>query len=391
MKWTNCGHEFDMYKDIFTQGKKILIYGAGTLGTELLKKVSFVDCVEAFIDNSTEKQSKNFCGLPVYASFDTKIDFDKYIVVVAVEKDRKLLMQQMRTLGFKDGISLFEYSSFVDFYLTLYMWFSWGKVYFYSVCINVTTKCNFNCHGCLALVPKNKFACHYDSKMFMSSLDSFFQHVDYVDIFQMSGGETFLYPDHKILVDYIGENYRHKINYLYTTTNGSIAASKELMDSLKKNRFTVIVDDYTDSVQEYADKFERNLSLLVSNGVSVMRNKVDKWIDILPDNCDNSHFTEDELVHYYGACSLPWIDLLRNRLYSCTFASYAIRASLVEETPNDYIDLTEDLDPMKLIEFRLGYTKKGYLDFCKLCQGYIAINKFSITPAVQIKKSKNKE
>jgi len=31
------------------------------------------------------------------------------------------------------------------------------------------------------------------------------------------------------------------------------------------------------------------------------------------------------------------------------------------------------------------------LDFCKLCQGYIAINKFSITPAVQIKKSKNKE
>lgn len=386
MKWVNRGHEFDNYKDIFKKGKKLIIYGEGVKGKELFESIKFVDCVEGFIDNSLEKQGKDYCGIPVFSVLDSRINPDRFIVVVTVDTEQNLLMQQMRTLGFRDGISLFNYSAFFDFYLPLYMWFGWGKVYFHSVGITLTTKCNFNCYGCLAFIPKNKFPTDYNCEMFLDSIDLLFKYVDHVDIFQLSGGETFLYKDQKVIIDYIGEKYRERINHLYTTTNGSVMPSKELIESLKKNCVTVIADDYTKSVHEYKNKFSKNLSLLTSNGVQVFRNEVENWIDITPLDQDDKHLSEDELIRYYGACSQPWIELFEGKLYSCNYANYAMRAKLIDEDSNDYIDLSKGVDPVSLIEFRMGFTEKGYVDFCRLCNGYVAINNYKITPAVQVKR-----
>ena len=40
----------------------------------------------------------------------------------------------------------------------------------------------------------------------------------------------------------------------------------------------------------------------------------------------------------------------------------------------------------ELIEFRLGYTSKGYTNFCRKCRGFTADNQAIVEPAMQVEK-----
>lgn len=385
MKWQNKGHEFDLVGSRFINPKKIVIYGAGDLGTKLVQTLRFADCVESFIDNDPEKQ-KNLCfGKKVESVIDfMKKPAGEFIVVVAMAaKDRVWPMQQLRVFGYREGEDLFDVDAFLKYYLPIYAFYGWNKLYFHSVGITVTTQCNLRCKGCLAFIPHNHNRKMYDVEMFKESLDSLFQHVDYVDIMQLSGGETFLYPQQEELIEYIGKNYRDKINVLYTTTNGSILPSDSLCESIKRNCVTVILDDYSDTVPQNIDKMKKTIEKLEQYQINIDINKVDEWIDLAPTTTDNSHLTEEELVNYYTSCCQPFIELFENNLYSCNYAQYAMRAELVEDSENDRIDLRTISSASELLEFRMGYTEKGYLEMCKHCSGYWAINKNKVKPAVQ--------
>jgi hypothetical protein len=386
MKWKNKGHEFDEYENIFTKGKKIAIYGACAVGANLFSKMGFADCVECFIDNNREKQKKEFNGKKVLSILDyLKLCDDKQcIVVVAVGPNKRdFVMQQMRTCGYHDGNNLFDEFSFIEYYLPIYALYSWNKLFFHSLGMTLTTICNLHCKGCLAFVPHNHNQKNYDIEMFKQSLDCLFLSVDYVDILQLSGGETFLYPFQLELINYIGDKYRDRINLLYTTTNGSIFPSDELCESIKKNRVTVIVDDYSDTVPQNKKKMDKLISLFKKMEIMYLHNKVKSWIDLAPESTDNSYMTDKELEDYYMACSQPWIELFDSRLYSCNYAQYAMRAGFINDSENDSFKLKGNVSKAELLEFRMGYTNKGYVDFCKKCSGYLSINQNIITPAVQ--------
>ena len=205
MKWTNKGHQYDKYATIFAKGKKLYIYGAGENGKRLCDKFQRFNCVEGFIDNSVEKQGTSYSGVPIYTIFDAlKGNLKESIVVVAVSvESRNMIMQQMRTLGFEDSRNLFFYADFEDYFWPIYLLYAWDKLYFSSVGLTLTTVCNLRCKGCLAFIPHNKNPKMYDVEQFKSSVDNMFRNVDYVDVFQLSGGETFLYPEQNELIAYI--------------------------------------------------------------------------------------------------------------------------------------------------------------------------------------------
>ena len=173
MKWKNKGNEFSLYKNIFRPQSKVYIYGEGELGKDLRKKLAFAACIGGFIDNDLEKQGTIQDGIKVYGILDAMqvIDHDKDIVVVAIGlKNRTTIMQQMRTLGFRDGFNLFDYDAFVDFYISIYLFYAYDKLYFHSIGTTLTTICNFRCKGCLAFIPYNKCPQKYDLIMFENSI-----------------------------------------------------------------------------------------------------------------------------------------------------------------------------------------------------------------------------
>lgn len=102
------------------------------------------------------------------------------------------------------------------------------------------------------------------------------------------------------------------------------------------------------------------------------------WIDLAPFETDNTNLSEGELINYRDRCSVPYREVRDNKIYSCNYASFAIKAGILGDSENDYFDLSGYSEDHKkeLMEFILGYTEKCYVDFCKHCAGFLPINPY---------------
>ena len=116
-------------------------------------------------------------------------------------------------------------------------------------------------------------------------------------------------------------------------------------------------------------------------------NKVDSWIDLAPEITDYSNRSDEELIKHRDSCNQSWQELRDGKLYSCNYAAYATVAGIAgEQDVEETYDLTQYTPSKKkeLVEFRLGYTTKGYTYFCKKCRGFTDHNNEKVKPAAQI-------
>ena len=96
--------------------------------------------------------------------------------------------------------------------------------------------------------------------------------------------------------------------------------------------------------------------------------------------------SDDLLISHRDCCRHAWEELRDGKIYSCNYAAYATVAGIageqdIEETYN-LATFTPD-KKKELVEFRLGYTEKGYTNFCKKCRGFTPENNEEKEPAEQ--------
>ena len=165
------------------------------------------------------------------------------------------------------------------------------------------------------------------------------------------------------LVTYIDKNYGDRIDTLRMVTNGTIVPRDEMLQKLAKCRLEITVDDYREAVPQFADRFDQ-----------------------LTRKLDYSHWSEEQLEKHRESCSQSWQELRDGKLYSCNYAAYATVAGIAgEQDLEEVYDLTDFVVEKKkeLVEFRLGYTTKGYTNFCKKCRGFTPKNSEKMEPAAQ--------
>jgi organic radical activating enzyme len=390
MKWTNKGHQFDELGSYFKGISKIYIYGAGKLGAELFHLLTFLNyfnCEVIFIDEDETKQKSGYFNVSVLAPEEFFISLkDKHVVIVAASSvNTEFIMSKLLSFGYKDNVNCFTKQTFIDF-LPIFSMYTNDKVFFPSISFLPTTRCNLNCEACLAFSPYNKSQKDLDIDDLKADVDKFFECVDYIQLFHICGGEPLLYKKLGELIEYIGDNYKSKIYTIATSTNCTIIPSDKLCEVFKKYNVHIILDDYTETVPQAKQRFESVIKRFADDNLSYMINKVDRWIDLCPLTTDHSEWSEQKLINYYDSCQNPFQELRDKKLYSCNYASYAMKVGLNLESCNDYYDLSLFTPDMKkeLLEFRLGYTEKGYVDFCRKCSGCITINKNFVEVAKQI-------
>ena len=269
--------------------------------------------------------------------------------------------------------------------LSVYYAYELGKLYIPSISFLPSTKCNLNCAACLNFTPYMKQPMIRSWEQVKADVDIFFSCVDRIMLFHISGGEPFLYPDLARLIEYVDINYRNKIHFLRTVTNGTIIPSEKILSILKDHQIDVTLDDYRDAVPAAKENYPTVKKLLEEYGIAYESNKVDEWIDLAPLTTDHSNWDEFRLQKQFEGCHVPWQELRDRKIYSCNYASYAAVASLTEEHSDEVFDLNK-FDKSKireLMEFRMGYNEKGYVEFCKHCSGYVDINENAVEPARQ--------
>lgn len=263
---------------------------------------------------------------------------------------------------------IYDYSYFLYTYLPIYFMYVKNKLFFTSENIIPSTVCDLNCRSCLNFNPYIKKHIVDSLEEVKADIDAFFGQVDLIYRLQISGGEPFLYKELGHVLEYIYENYKDKVIRLETVTNGTIVPSDELCRILKKCKVTVFLDDYRKTLPNGEALYERVKNKLNQEEISVIYNYAEKWIRMYSENSSHEEDSEEKLESFYERCGNPWSTLRKKKITGCNYAHYAAKAGILPDDEDNYFVLTGEVDKKALLEFRLRYNEKGYVEFCKNVQ-----------------------
>jgi hypothetical protein len=383
MKWKNPDHEFDhIYKAM--QGKnEFYFFGAGDYGKQFIHIMSNEIVIKGFIDNNLQKQGIEFTGYKCESL--GAIDFipgKTGIVITVSQIQRGAIIKQLQDEGYVRDQDFF----IIEEFLSIYFVYKYNQVYFSSISFLPSTVCNLKCKACLNF---NSYAKQFyvrELEDIKKDIDLFFQCVDRIMLFHVSGGEPMLYKGIADIIEYIDKNYGDRIDTLRTVTNGTVVPNDVILERLSKCNFEITVDDYREAVPQYNDKFDKLLTKLEQYHIHYYINKTDEWIDLAPDRTDFSKCSEGQMQQHFDECCQAWQELREGKLYSCNYDAYATVAGINEEPDEEVFDLKNFSDSRKkaLVEFRLGYNGKGFTNFCKKCRGFSEQNPYKGQPAKQV-------
>ena len=157
-------------------------------------------------------------------------------------------------------------------------------------------------------------------------------------------------------IEYIGKNYRDKINIFSITTNGTIFPSDELLNMCKQYNVLFRVSNY-------------------SNAISKLEMQYVKLENI---------FKNNNVIEVFDACHTSCHEIRENKFYYCVMARSVSDNLNFNVGKDDYLDfnkLTGQNWRRELLEYILGYSEKGYLDMCRYCHGADCYN--YLIPAAQ--------
>ncbi len=313
---------------------------------------------------------------------------DKDGIVLVSLHDEKRIDAVAAEAGKRRGIHAFGLREFLRRLLTVYMLYKYDRVYFRSNDLIVTTRCTLNCEKCLNFNPYNRNKKDFDLDGLKESVDLFFGCVDVVAEFGVSGGESLMYKDLPKLLDYIGSRYGDRIYRLYSITNGTIIPDDELIGIMEKYDISLKIDNYTKAVPDIEGQLNKLIERLKTTSIKYELFKVEDWFDLFPCAEDLSWLSEEQLANRYDMCDNGFMELTNGRICTCNYVGFAATAGVVERDDTDYFDLRkfDRTRRAELIEFRNGYSEKGYTDFCRICNGFPSINKQKpVKSAVQVK------
>lgn len=241
------------------------------------------------------------------------------------------------------------------------------KVHIFQTDVLVTERCNLACSFCNMFIPHYESPKHRDTQIILNDIDSYFSLVDYVSIFHLVGGEPFLHPSIKTIIEYILEKYSDKIDKFIITTNGTVLPKEDILEVLKNNNVILSVSNYSNKLEKLKSKVERVVGTYEDNNIKhYVRNNIE-WYDF-GDLRIKNNMSEEELIRHFDSCTAPFRGLNDGKFYYCHLNTSAVLTKLFSPNENDYVNLS-DVSSEDLIKFDLGFTNLGYITFCDNCNG----------------------
>lgn len=383
MKWKSKGHEYDHVYEKIDEKKAFYLFGAGDYGKQFIHIFQSEIQIKGYIDNDPGKQGMEVCNKTCYFLEDIELKADEAIIITMSQIARVEPIEQLNKAGYKKDDNYF----IIEEFLSVYYVYKKNKVYFSSISFLPSTACNLNCKNCLNFNPFAKQFYVREWNELVRDVDLFFSCVDHIMLFHVSGGEPLIYKYTADLIEYIDTRYGDRIDTLRTVTNGTVVPDEGVLKKLSNCNVEVTVDDYREAIPHFKERFDELIRKFEEYHIKYYINRVSSWIDLAPERTDFSLKNDKWLEKHRESCSQSWQELRDGKLYSCNYAAYATVAGIAgEQDLEEVYDLnTFNKDRKKeLIEFRLGYTTKGYTNFCKRCRGFTPNNTELVEVARQV-------
>ncbi len=379
--WLNTGHEFDtIFEQICRENNKFIIFGAGTFGKAFYEEFRNEINIIGFVDSNKAKQGTMAYDLPV---FSPEIlhpgKYDKVLVSTGWTSE---VFDYLERKGYVKNKDFFH----IDEFMTIYKMYMNNKLYVSNLNVNITEYCSLKCKKCSALNPYIKNKKHYSLNEIENMLDIYFRWIDEVSILGLVGGDAMMHPQFNEILQFVGETYYSKqVHHIEVYSNAVIIPNKQSLELLKKYNAIYRFTDYGEASNGKQKPLEI-ISILKKNNVKFDHAKFDMWSDCGYPQKSNGIPLEN-LHSFYKACDRRSCQgLLGTKLFYCGMAIGAYRAGYCELMATDYFELNQQkIDKKELMEFMLGFNKRGYLEYCKKCNGGPNINKNYVLPGEQLK------
>lgn len=378
MKSMESGKEliniWDDLKIEFNKRKNVAIFGAGVVGKMCLDTLRPYNLVKFFIDNSTEKQGTLMNDIPIVSLNDYLQKSKGWIIIACASPINQDIRKQLIKKNMKEKKDFWLMEDFYREVMPILSYYNYNKV-FVNVCqICLTERCTLKCkycaHGC------NKVAMNSEDmslEKIKKSADSFFNVVDWVNEFVLIGGEPFLSQSLLDSIDYIGRNYRDKINIFSITTNGTILPLDTIVEKCKTYNVTIRVSDYSRSIPRLKEKYEDFYKKLSELNVLVWKTQDNSWVDYGFGKVDNGD-DEEKLTQIFDSCLTDCREINGNKYYFCVMARSINDNYKINVGNMDYFSMENIKDKTLFVEYNYGFSEKGYLEMCRYCRGIDAKN-----------------
>lgn len=388
-KWKNRGREFEeIGRKFLSRSKTIYIYGAGENGKDLYTKLRLVREKIVFIDADIDKQKQGYLGRRVIAPTEISEELlQKSILIVAASiQNNYIILDNLMKRGIA-GDYVFEWRTFIELYLPIYIFYVTGKVYFQDMTLMITDKCTLRCKHCAAYVPYMSSCSHRTIDDLKKDIDELFTYTDFIWDFILTGGEPFLYPHLREVLDYL-KKYETHFDHIQIICNGTVVPTAETLELLESMKVYVFVSDYRETLKN------RDLQ----NSIEAFAEKLDEyhinytiyqesiwWVNFgLLDQGKNGR-SPDQAADFFDQCHAYCRAFLWGRYIWCNVAFCADKAlnhkGKGQYDPDNFF---APADKAELLEWSRGFNEKGYLELCKYCNGHITVNRNKVITAEQM-------
>jgi organic radical activating enzyme len=381
MKYNPNLHNFNKFISEWDIEKEYVLFGASKECVQFIRSVDYllgndVLKIKYIVDHDVKDES-NVLNVNEISSF-----YHQSKNLTNTRENLKLIhIDKFESTGDNVIITSDEYKQYYKEYLDKrgikYTWYKniasiWPfvlkqTVHIFQTDVLVTEKCNLACSFCNMFIPHYELPKHRDTQIILSDIDSYFNMVDYVSIFHLVGGEPFLHPNIKDVIEYILEKYSDKIDKFIITTNGTVLPKEEILEVLKNNNVILSVSNYSNKLEKLKSKVEKVVDTYQVNNINhYVRNNIE-WYDF-GDLRIKNNMSEEELINHFDSCTAPFRGLNDGKFYYCHLNTSAVLTKLFPLNDNDYVNLS-DVSSEDLIKFDLGFTELGYITFCDNCNG----------------------
>lgn len=388
----------------FIATKKVIIYGAGSLGGILFDYLKRNNVnVDFILDKSADKIKNNF-GVPIYTNehLSKCKGNNKYLVIIAINKKSlsNSLQKELRDkyqgidviAGFElvrllkyqeclkkhesgDSFNLVECAKcgfeergcyFAESYTKMRTisskWFLSTKFDWLGYIIGQS--CTLKCKHCCEGVPYLKNPEFVTTEIIISDLQKVADSCKFLKYVELIGGEPFLHPDFDNLLRKL--LCLNNVGYIKIFTNGTVTPDNSLCEILKDSRIVIHLSNYLNSVsQDLQEKIINTKKKFDENDISYIFIDSTNWLDFTSFRIRN--ISDEQLTNCFDNCFLADCHRLHNGiLYRCPHQYSGVQSGDLTLKSGEYISINE-LDEEKLAKALDNFENMCFTEACRHC------------------------
>lgn len=380
--------DIEKWYETFTTDDKYVIWGCSDFAEQFINLFLPSDKLNIayIVDVDTKKQGSKIFGVDVYSP-DALLNDRKSKIIISntYMGTRAKIKKSLDDMGFLVNVDY----TYIEIAMSVFSWKLFGKIVSQYAEISTTTYCSLNCKNCTAYMPYISDRHHVNYDELARGIDAYFGVVDYVGRFRLLGGEPLVYPHIIELVNYVGEKYRERIGELCIVTNGTIDINDNLLQAIKQHKVTLFIPNYSDSGHRLTHKsrYDSLLTMLSDEKINYHFTDMQKWLELGNPNVSQAdQFCNEYIMRRFSDCRHYCRSIVGDYLFMCATWAFAVLGNIYKDDWNNNIgdeimDLVAigNLPKEKRFEKWFSFDiemqiQKGYLEFCKYCNGFGSLN-----------------